>query len=823
MIRTSWDHPTTRRIAPAFLVAILVMAGFGPGWAAASAADQAVSRDEAVAIASATLPGGSLEGVRLYVFPRLLPAGETVSTWRSDLFVTPAPGWFVFVDPYPGANWEHRCLYLFIDAATGAIVRHEAMIPPRLQAELIEITHGHDNPPPGVSERVLADFRDRLRGLPKPEPSRGGAYAFITSGGANQGNNHIRYWNDCSFIYSVLTEYYGYEDDHIRVCISDGTNPAPDRSDGTNSPTDLDGDGDADIEYPATRTYIGQVFNELAQTLTPSDQLFIFTTDHGGQESGWNCYLNLWNWETLRDDELAVYVNALPCETILCTFEQCFSGGMIDDLQGDGRVIATACRWDEYSWAMGPNYIYDEFVYYWTSAVGWADPYGNPVDADTDNDGLVSMREAFVYADAHDTAGETPQYSSTPADLGEHLYLDLPTKVWLVLADGSGDAPTIQAAIDSAAAIDTVLIADGTFTGPGNQDITFRGKPITVRSLNGPETCVIDCAIDRTSPHRGFSFYSGEDEQSVLKGVTITGGDVWAPLGHGGGIWCLNSSPKIIDCRIVGNSAATGGGGIYSDNASPRLVRCLITGNRSAGDGGGIFCAGAATPDIVGCTISGNWADGEGGGLYGACSPEATIIWDNCADAGLADEWFGDGGAFVICCNDIDASGLYGFDTRISMCHPGAINLNQDPMFCDPMACDTAPTRAGNYGLADGSHCAAHYNPCGIQIGALGEACTGQAVGDEVQPPLQAMLSLSRSPAAGRVVMSWAVPEARAVGIFIHDVSGHRVRSYRFDTAHGTLTWDGTDAAGQSVASGVYFVRLVAGAADVTRQVLLVH
>jgi hypothetical protein len=39
---------------------------------------------------------------------------------------------------------------------------------------------------------------------------------------------------------------------------------------------------------------------------------------------------------------------------------------MIDDLEGDGRVVATACRWDEVSWAMAPHYIYDAFVYHWT-------------------------------------------------------------------------------------------------------------------------------------------------------------------------------------------------------------------------------------------------------------------------------------------------------------------------------------------------------------------------------------------------------------------------------------------------------------------------
>lgn len=384
-----------------------------------------ISRDDAVSIVTRTQFGGSLEGIRLFVNPEPLSAGTTIATWRRDAFTAPSAGWFVFVDRHPAANWEHACSYFFVDGATGTVERFDAMTPPVLRSQMTEITNGRDNPDPGASEAALERFSARLRELPKPPAAqdRGQAYAFIISGGADAGNNHIRYWNDCSFIYRALVEYYGYADDHIRVCISDGTNPAADRSNGTNSPPDLDGDGDPDIEYPATMQYIGQVFGELAATLTPADQLFIFTTDHGGQESGQDCYLNLWNWEELRDDQMAAFIATIPCASIICTFEQCFSGGMVDDLAADGRVIATAANWNEYSWAMGPDYIWDTFVYFWTSAVAWERPDGTPVDADTNNDGIVSMREAFVFAEANDFEDETPQYSSVPPALGDMLNL----------------------------------------------------------------------------------------------------------------------------------------------------------------------------------------------------------------------------------------------------------------------------------------------------------------------------------------------------------------------------------------------------------------
>jgi len=40
---------------------------------------------------------------------------------------------------------------------------------------------------------------------------------------------------------------------------------------------------------------------------------------------------------------------------------------------------------------------------------------------------------------------------------------------------------------------DTVWVADGTYTKEGNKNLTWSGKHITVRSLNGPSNCIIDC------------------------------------------------------------------------------------------------------------------------------------------------------------------------------------------------------------------------------------------------------------------------------------------------------------------------------------------
>ncbi len=53
-----------------------------------------------------------------------------------------------------------------------------------------------------------------------------------------------------------------------------------------------------------------------------------------------------------------------------------------------------------------------------------------------------------------------------------------------------GDEPTIRAGIYAAAGGDTVLVADSTYTCPGNRDLDCHGKPIVVMSGNGPESRV---------------------------------------------------------------------------------------------------------------------------------------------------------------------------------------------------------------------------------------------------------------------------------------------------------------------------------------------
>ena len=131
-----------------------------------------------------------------------------------------------------------------------------------------------------------------------------------------------------------------------------------------------------------------------------------------------------------------------------------------------------------------------------------------------------------------------------------------------------GDQPTIQAGIDAVVNGDTVLVANGTYTGPDNKNLDFNGKAITVTSENGAENCIIDCE----GSGRGFYFPNGESAASVVDGFTITNGSA----DYGGGIYCNNSSPTITNNIITNNSSDYHGGGIACFTSSPIITNNIL-------------------------------------------------------------------------------------------------------------------------------------------------------------------------------------------------------------------------------------------------------
>ena len=170
-------------------------------------------------------------------------------------------------------------------------------------------------------------------------------------------------------------------------------------------------------------------------------------------------------------------------------------------------------------------------------------------------------------------------YRGTPPDIGAYenslnQRLILPIRV-------PQDQPTIQAGIDVAVNDDIVLVDDGIYKGEGNVEVDFKGKAITVRSVNGSSATIIDCQNLYKS---GFLFRNGEIQSSILRGFTITK----SKGKSGGGIYCDNASPTISKCVIIDNQTDNGGGIYCINNSSLIIINCVVVDNRVSENGGGI-------------------------------------------------------------------------------------------------------------------------------------------------------------------------------------------------------------------------------------------
>ncbi|MCR5247746.1 MAG: T9SS type A sorting domain-containing protein [Paludibacteraceae bacterium] len=344
----------------------------------------------------------------------------------------PSNSWAFFVDKVPGQDWAHPCAYIFVSKSNGTINVKNAQFPPKDRSKW-DIVNSQ-NMPNVASDAVNPSGLINSELFPNKNKVANKCYAVIISGGADKYNNYPRYWNNCSMVYQMLRNIYGYKRENIYTLIADGKDSAPDINLGTyyspnvslSSPLDLDGDGNNDINYSATKSNIATVFNTLKNKMTASDELFIYTTDHGASDGS----ICLWN-QRMSPSEFAAEVNKVDfVKNINIVMVQCFSGAHIPALSKTKRTIITAANSTESAWSAGGISGYGYFSKCWVEAMaGYSVSSSSTINADTDEDKSISMLESYQYALAHDvmaTSGsEHPQYWSDGC-LGERYYLDGP-------------------------------------------------------------------------------------------------------------------------------------------------------------------------------------------------------------------------------------------------------------------------------------------------------------------------------------------------------------------------------------------------------------
>lgn len=208
----------------------------------------------------------------------------------------------------------------------------------------------------------------------------------------------------------------------------------------------------------------------------------------------------------------------------------------------------------------------------------------------------------------------------------------------------------IQEAIDNSIKWDTIIVRPNTYV----ENIDFMGKAITVKSEMGP----IKTVIDGNQAGSVVTFKKGETGETVLEGFTIRNG-----LGNlyehspgqwfycGGGIFCespnpVNPTEPTITRNVIVDNMAEHGGGVYCRESFPMIMENTIAGNEAGWTGGGISCH-SSSPTIRDNIIKDNTTWGYGSGIY--CCKLFPIITDNlitennCSSSGAC------GG---ICCDD---------------------------------------------------------------------------------------------------------------------------------------------------------------------------
>jgi hypothetical protein len=346
-----------------------------------------------------------------------------------------------------------------------------------------------------------------------------------------------------------------------------------------------------------------------------------------------------------------------------------------------------------------------------------------------------------------------------------------------------------------------VLVEDCEFTG--NTAFRDGGGLFALGSF----VEVLDCTFAANST----AGYYGSDGGAVM-GDTCTfsfssTGFLDNAAAAGGGIYCANGDRVTIeDCTFVGNQALdsdplSGGGGVHCHSEALALLSGSTFYMNGADRGGGVYARGQASATINGCTFVGNDA------VYGASAFIRNAVMD-LENTILA---FGTGGGVLYCAEEGPVTtrycDVYGNAGGDSLCGEHVLNLFVDPAFCD--------TTGGVFHLQECSPCVGA-GLGGADIGAWGVSCPcGDPTGAEGEPVARLiLLGCAPNPSRTGANIYYVVPPGRGpVELQIFDVSGRRVDWVVVEAAAGpgAISWDGRDARGVSVGSGVYFYELSFG------------
>jgi len=312
----------------------------------------------------------------------------------------------------------------------------------------------------------------------------------------------------------------------------------------------------------------------------------------------------------------------------------------------------------------------------------------------------------MVVDESHESLMSNQQYRALSfAAVLILMWQPVHARTWYVKPDGLGDAPTIQAAVDSARGGDVVLLASGTYSWtsqvPSGESMVLMKPQVTLRGESGAEATVIDAEmrgrgirctdagdvwIEDLTVTRGFFDRLYPIPEGYGAGILSTGNSqprisrcilrdnvvIYGNLG--GGVACLDQGATITNCQFLTNVAGFGsiGAGIYIEGG--RVSDCVFWKNRNVGDG----ALGAAMEEldsvIERCLFESNHCIGAAGVAGGAIMAWGGTIRE-CMFVGneVSSEAFGraQGGA-IWCPRDVEISNCVFLQNRVrSIGYPG--------------------------------------------------------------------------------------------------------------------------------------------------------